>query len=77
MSWKQNTRFQSKWEFPKIRGTLFWGPYNKDPTMRVKVLGKGCLGIWTTWVNTWGFLVLMFGAVGCSVVWVFWLEFRH
>ena len=20
------------WEFPKIRGTLFWGPYNKDPT---------------------------------------------
>ena len=22
-----------KWEFPKLRGTLFWGPYNKDPTM--------------------------------------------
>ena len=21
------------WEFPKIRGTLFWGPYNKDPTI--------------------------------------------
>ena len=21
------------WEFPKIRGTVFWGPYNKDPTM--------------------------------------------
>ena len=21
------------WEFPKIRGTLFWGPYNKDPTV--------------------------------------------
>ena len=21
------------WEFPKIRGTLFWGPYNKDPTL--------------------------------------------
>ena len=20
------------WEFPKIRGTLFWGPYTKDPT---------------------------------------------
>ena len=20
------------WEFPKIQGTLFWGPYNKDPT---------------------------------------------
>ena len=24
---------KSKWEFPKIRGTLFWGPYNKDPTI--------------------------------------------
>ena len=22
-----------KWEFPKIGGTLFWGPYNKDPTI--------------------------------------------
>ena len=21
------------WEFPKIRGTLFWGPSNKDPTI--------------------------------------------
>ena len=21
------------WEFPKIRGTLFYGPYNKDPTI--------------------------------------------
>ena len=20
-----------KWEFPKIRDTLFWGLYNKDP----------------------------------------------
>ena len=20
-------------EFPKIRGTLFWGPYNRDPTI--------------------------------------------
>ena len=20
-------------EFPKIWGTLFWGPYNKDPTI--------------------------------------------
>ena len=20
-------------EFPKIGGTLFWGPYNKDPTI--------------------------------------------
>ena len=21
------------WEFPKIRGTLFWDPYNKEPTI--------------------------------------------
>ena len=21
------------WEFPKIGGTLFWGPDNKDPTI--------------------------------------------
>ena len=21
------------WEFPKIRGTLYWGPCNKDPTI--------------------------------------------
>ena len=25
--------FQVIWEFPKIRGALFWGPYNKDPTI--------------------------------------------
>ena len=25
--------YKSMWEFPKIRGTLFWGPYNKDPTI--------------------------------------------
>ena len=22
-----------KWEFPEIGGSLFWGPYNKDPTI--------------------------------------------
>ena len=27
------------WEFPKIRGTLFWGPYNKDPTIQGTILG--------------------------------------
>ena len=21
------------WEFPKIRGYLFWSPYNKDPAI--------------------------------------------
>ena len=24
-------------EFPKIRGTLFWGPYNEDPIIGMKV----------------------------------------
>ena len=24
---------ESMWEFPKIRGTLFWGPCNQDPTI--------------------------------------------
>ena len=22
-----------RWEFPIIRSTLFWGPFNKDPTI--------------------------------------------
>ena len=21
------------WDFPEMRGTLFWGPYSKDPTI--------------------------------------------
>ena len=25
--------FKVVWEFPKIRATLFWGPYHKDPTI--------------------------------------------
>ena len=25
-------------EFPKIQGTLFWGPYNKDPTFQGTIL---------------------------------------
>ena len=29
-TWKGSIRFRV-WEFPKIRGTLFGGPYNKDP----------------------------------------------
>ena len=28
-----NVKLYTNWEFPKIRGTLFWGPYNKDPTI--------------------------------------------
>ena len=26
-------RIQDIWEFPEIVGTLFWGPYNKDPAI--------------------------------------------
>ena len=28
------SRMLLKWDFPKIRGTFFWGPYNKDPTIQ-------------------------------------------
>ena len=31
-------------EFPKIRGTLFWGPYNKDPTIWGTILGPPIFG---------------------------------
>ena len=32
-----------KWEFPKIRGTLFGGPY-KDPTIQGAILGSPIFG---------------------------------
>ena len=32
------------WEFPKIRGTLFRGPYNKDPTIEGTILGSPIFG---------------------------------
>ena len=32
------------WEFPKIRGTLFRGPYNKDPTIYDAILGSPIFG---------------------------------
>ena len=32
-----------KWEFPKIRGTLFGVPYIKDPTISGTTLGSPCL----------------------------------
>ena len=31
-------------EFPKIRGTLFWGPYNKDPTSLGAILESPFFG---------------------------------
>ena len=32
------------WEFPKIRGNLVWGPYNKGPTIWVTILGSPIFG---------------------------------
>ena len=33
------------WEFPKIRGTLIWGPYNQDTTSYIgNVLGSPIFG---------------------------------
>ena len=32
------------WEFPKIGGTLFGGPYNKDPTILGTILGSPIFG---------------------------------
>ena len=32
------------WEFPTIRGTLFWGPYNTDPTFSGTILGSPIFG---------------------------------
>ena len=31
-------------EFPKIGGTLFWGPYNMDPTILRTILGSPIFG---------------------------------
>ena len=31
-------------EFPKIRGTLFWGPFNKDPSILGIILGSPICG---------------------------------
>ena len=33
-----------KWEFPKIRGTLLWSSYNKDPTILGTILGSPIFG---------------------------------
>ena len=32
------------WEFPKIGGTLFWGPYNKGPTIQATLFGSPIFG---------------------------------
>ena len=33
LSFAEELGAKSKWGFPKIRGTLIWGPYNQDPTI--------------------------------------------
>ena len=37
-------RHASIWDFPKIRGTLFWGPYSKDPTIQGTIPGSPIFG---------------------------------
>ena len=32
------------WDFPKSRGALLWGPYNKDPTISGTILGSPIFG---------------------------------
>ena len=32
------------WDFRKLRGTFFWGPYNKDPTTWGTILGPPIFG---------------------------------
>ena len=36
--------YTCNWEFPKIRGTLFWGPYNQDPTIWGTIFGSPIFG---------------------------------
>ena len=40
------------WEFPKIGGTLFWGPYNQDPTISGAKLGSPIFGNYRIRVGT-------------------------
>ena len=48
LSWIARTSSQvpghSTWEFPKIGGTLSWGPYSKDPTISGAILGPPLFG---------------------------------
>ena len=36
--------YHNKWEFPKIRGTFFGGPYNKDYGILGSISGSPYLG---------------------------------
>ena len=50
MDWEAAPRFHhrwsqgSKWGFPKIRGYLFGGPYNKDYSILGSILGYPSFG---------------------------------
>ena len=41
------------WEFPKLRGTLFWCPYDKDPTIWGTIFVSPIFGNSHIW--TWAF----------------------
>ena len=42
-AWFEEVRDRMR-EFPKIRGSLFWGPYNKDPIIYDPILGSPSFG---------------------------------
>ena len=47
MGWRRIPGFDLlavTWEFPKIGGTLFSGPYNKDPIISGTKLGSSIFG---------------------------------
>ena len=56
--------FWPKMAFPKIRGTLFGGPYNKDPTFRVLHWGPRILGNHQMKVRVEGFITYGLGLKG-------------
>ena len=41
---QSGTRFVLIWEFPTVMGTLFWGPYNSDLTIKGTILVSPFLG---------------------------------
>ena len=68
--------FLGIWEFPKIRGTLFGGPHNKDHSFLGSMLGspyfgkllyRGSIGL-SRWLSNYGpFLVTLDGKCGIII----------
>ena len=56
--------FNSTWDFPKIRATLFWGPYNKDPTIKGTILGSPIFGNPASYCTLCRMLLLQRGGMG-------------